>query len=144
MFLVTNFFSVFIPFWGMLGLWTTRIGYHHRVRTGKATLHTSGLTSLQWEFYFYNIIFGLFQAPYYAVSSPTSHSTNVILINSVQQYAQTMISELMPRGYDNMFFALFGITNRAVRATPHLLIPTNKTTVLYYRSQRHPGDHQRH
>lgn len=25
-----------------------------------------------------------------------------------------MISELMPRGYDNMFFALFGITNRAV------------------------------
>ncbi|RMJ27771.1 autophagy protein Atg22 [Aspergillus sp. HF37] len=24
-----------------------------------------------------------------------------------------MISELMPRGYDNMFFALFGITNRA-------------------------------
>lgn len=27
-----------------------------------------------------------------------------------------MISELMPRGYDNMFFALFGITNRAVRS----------------------------
>jgi MFS-type transporter involved in bile tolerance (Atg22 family) len=25
-----------------------------------------------------------------------------------------MISELMPQGYDNMFFALFGITNRAV------------------------------
>lgn len=25
-----------------------------------------------------------------------------------------MISELMPRGYDNMFFALFGVTNRAV------------------------------
>ncbi|KAL4926261.1 uncharacterized protein BDV17DRAFT_269951 [Aspergillus undulatus] len=77
MFLFTNFFSVLIPFWGMLGLWTHRIGYHNR-----------------WEFYFYNVIFGLFQAPYYA-------------------YAQTMISELMPPGYDNMFFALFGITNRA-------------------------------
>ncbi|KAJ6033625.1 hypothetical protein N7444_011396 [Penicillium canescens] len=77
MFLFTNFFSVLIPLWGMIGLWTTRIGYHNR-----------------WEFYFYNVIFGLFQAPYYA-------------------YAQTMISELMPRGYDNMFFALFGITNRA-------------------------------
>ncbi|KAF5858507.1 hypothetical protein ETB97_004303 [Aspergillus alliaceus] len=77
MFLITNFFSVFIPFWGMLGLWTARIGYHNR-----------------WEFYFYNVVFGLFQAPYYA-------------------YAQTMISELMPEGYDNMFFALFGITNRA-------------------------------
>lgn len=25
-----------------------------------------------------------------------------------------MISELTPRGYENMFFALFGITNRAV------------------------------
>ncbi|KAJ5287644.1 hypothetical protein N7478_003330 [Penicillium angulare] len=77
MFMITNCFTVLIPFWGMLGLWTTRIGYHNR-----------------WEFYFYNVIFGLFQAPYYA-------------------YAQTMISELMPRGYDNMFFALFGITNRA-------------------------------
>ncbi|KAJ5960364.1 uncharacterized protein N7479_007514 [Penicillium vulpinum] len=77
MFLFTNFFTVLIPFWGMLGLWTNHIGYHNR-----------------WEFYFYNVIFGLFQAPYYA-------------------YAQTMISELMPRGYDNMFFALFGITNRA-------------------------------
>ncbi|KAJ0426052.1 hypothetical protein BJY00DRAFT_272816 [Aspergillus carlsbadensis] len=77
MFLFTNFFSVFIPFWGMLGLWTRWIGYHNR-----------------WEFYFYNVVFGLFQAPYYA-------------------YAQTMISELMPPGYDNMFFALFGITNRA-------------------------------
>ncbi|OQE46700.1 hypothetical protein PENCOP_c001G08446 [Penicillium coprophilum] len=51
-------------------------------------------TAIKWEFYFYNVVFGLFQAPYYA-------------------YAQTMISELMPRGYDNMFFALFGITNRA-------------------------------
>ncbi|OJJ85516.1 uncharacterized protein ASPGLDRAFT_45489 [Aspergillus glaucus CBS 516.65] len=77
MFLCTNLFSVFIPLWGMVGLWTERIGYHHI-----------------WEFYFYNVIFGLFQAPYYA-------------------YAQTMISELMPEGYDNMFFALFGITNRA-------------------------------
>ncbi|KAL5339159.1 autophagy-related protein 22-like protein [Aspergillus crustosus] len=77
MFLFTNFFTVLIPFWGMLGLWTRRVGYHNR-----------------WEFYFYNVVFGLFQAPYYA-------------------YAQTMISELMPPGYDNMFFALFGITNRA-------------------------------
>lgn len=30
MFLCTNFFSAFIPLWGMLGLWTKRIGYHHR------------------------------------------------------------------------------------------------------------------
>jgi hypothetical protein len=70
MFLFTNFFSVFIPFWGMLGLWTDRIGYHHRVSLQREPpLIDIGLTSLQWEFYFYNIIFGLFQAPYYAVST---------------------------------------------------------------------------
>ncbi|KAG4415241.1 hypothetical protein IFR04_011652 [Cadophora malorum] len=77
MFMVTNFFSVFIPFYGMLGLWTKTVGYHH-VR----------------DFWIYNILFGLFQAPYYA-------------------YAQTMMSEVTPRGYENMFFGLFGITNRA-------------------------------
>ena len=31
MFLFTNVFSALIPLWGMIGLWTTRIGYHHRV-----------------------------------------------------------------------------------------------------------------
>lgn len=61
----------------MLGIWTHRVGYHNL-----------------WEFWFYNILFGLFQAPYYA-------------------YAQTMMSEVTPRGYENMFFGLFGITNRA-------------------------------
>jgi MFS-type transporter involved in bile tolerance (Atg22 family) len=59
-------------------LWTNRVGYHH-VR----------------DFWTYNILFGLFQAPYYS-------------------YAQTMMSEVTPRGYENMFFGLFGITNRAV------------------------------
>jgi MFS-type transporter involved in bile tolerance (Atg22 family) len=84
MFMVTNAFSVFIPFYGMLGLWTQRVGYHH-VR----------------DFWIYNILFGLFQAPYYA-------------------YAQTMMSEVTPRGYENMFFGLFGITNRAVSGElPH-------------------------
>lgn len=78
MFMITNFFTVFIPFYGMLGLWTNRVGYHH-VR----------------DFWIYNILFGLFQAPYYS-------------------YAQTMMSEVTPRGYENMFFGLFGITNRAV------------------------------
>ena len=79
MFMLTNFFSVLIPFYGMLGLWTEVVGYHH-VR----------------DFWIYNIVFGLFQAPYYA-------------------YSQTMMSEVIPRGYENMFFGLFGITNRAVR-----------------------------
>jgi len=51
----------------------------------------------------YNVLFGLFQAPYYA-------------------YAQTMMSEVTPRGYENMFFGLFGITNRAVSHRLYLSI----------------------
>ena len=78
MFVFTNIFSVLIPLYGMLGLWTTDIGYHH-VR----------------DFWIYNVVFGHFQAPYYS-------------------YAQTMMSEVTPRGYEAMFFGLFGITNRAV------------------------------
>ena len=64
-----------------------------------------------------------------------------------------MISELMPHGYDNMFFALFGITNRAVRFfySPHSLASEldyiligDHDTVVYYRPQRHPSHHQYH
>ena len=73
------------------------------------------LIEVQWEFYFYNVIFGLFQAPYYAVRLTTASSISTrVGTDALTQYAQTMISELMPPGYDNMFFALFGITNRAV------------------------------
>ncbi|KAG6815216.1 hypothetical protein H0H93_010565, partial [Arthromyces matolae] len=42
----------------------------------------------------YNVVFGLFQAPYYA-------------------FSQTMMAELSPPGFDNMFFGLFGLSNRA-------------------------------
>ncbi|ORY20995.1 MFS general substrate transporter [Naematelia encephala] len=77
MFQVTNVITVLIPFWGMLGLWTDKIGFHNT-----------------WEFWLYNVVFGLGQAPYYA-------------------YAQTMMSDLTPPGYEGMFFGLFGITNRA-------------------------------
>ncbi|KAI8456275.1 autophagy-related protein 22-like protein [Phakopsora pachyrhizi] len=77
MFVITNFFTVLIPFWGMLGIWTKNIGFHNR-----------------WEFWAYNVMFGLFQAPYYA-------------------YSQTIMAELSPPGHENMFFGLFGFSNRA-------------------------------
>lgn len=77
MFIVTNVVTVLIPLWGMIGIWTTKIGYHN-----------------VWEFWAYNVVFGLFQAPYYA-------------------YSQTMMAELSPPGFDNMFFGLFGLSNRA-------------------------------
>ncbi|TFK28943.1 MFS general substrate transporter [Coprinopsis marcescibilis] len=77
MFVVTNVVTTLIPLWGMIGLWSNSFGFHSA-----------------WEFWAYNIIFGLFQAPYYA-------------------FAQTMMAELTPPGFDNMFFGLFGLSNRA-------------------------------
>ncbi|KAH7887427.1 MFS general substrate transporter [Phlebopus sp. FC_14] len=77
MFVVTNVVTVIIPLWGMIGIWTTKLGFHN-----------------VWEFWAYNVMFGLFQAPYYA-------------------FSQTMMAELSPPGFDNMFFGLFGLSNRA-------------------------------
>ena len=58
--------------------------------------HDASLPSFHnvWEFWAYNVVFGLFQAPYYA-------------------FSQTMMAELTPPGFDNMFFGLFGLSNRA-------------------------------
>ncbi|KAJ2935692.1 hypothetical protein H1R20_g1400, partial [Candolleomyces eurysporus] len=77
MFVVTNVVTMLIPLWGMIGIWTERFGFHK-----------------EWEFWAYNVVFGLFQAPYYA-------------------FSQTMMAELTPPGFDNMFFGLFGLSNRA-------------------------------
>lgn len=48
MYQITNAFSVLIPLYGILGIWTS-IGYKKEI-----------------EFWFFGIAFGLFQAPYYA------------------------------------------------------------------------------
>ncbi|GJE84499.1 MFS general substrate transporter [Phanerochaete sordida] len=77
MFIVTNVVTILIPLWGMIGIWTDKFGFHN-----------------VWEFWAYNVVFGLFQAPYYA-------------------FSQTMMAELTPPGFDNMFFGLFGLSNRA-------------------------------
>lgn len=117
MFMITNFFSVLIPFWGMLGLWTSRIGYHHRVcylsqanwpiLIGLSGNFTSTMSSL-----------GCSKRRITPYVPSCSSISGKLAKNRLLQYAQTMISELMPRGYDNMFFALFGITNRAVSGEP--------------------------
>ena len=71
----------------------------NRVRQSLLKSLTSLLTYINisyhhiWEFWAYNVIFGLFQAPYYC-------------------YAQTMTGELSPPGYEGMFFGLFGLSNR--------------------------------
>ncbi|KAI0658570.1 MFS general substrate transporter [Cubamyces menziesii] len=77
MFAVTNVVTILLPLWGMVGLWSSKFGYRN-----------------VWEYWAYNVMTGLFQAPYYA-------------------FSQTMMAELTPPGYDNMFFGLFGLSNRA-------------------------------
>ena len=77
MFQLTNVISILIPFWGMIGIWTTKIGW-----VGLTTLNlTDASFHNTWEFWLYNVIFGLGQAPYYA-------------------YSQTMMSDLCPPGYE--------------------------------------------
>jgi len=55
-----------------------------------------------------------------------------------------MISELMPRGYDNMFFALFGITNRAVSAHLFSMFIPADLSVFDHWPQCHTGNYQQH
>ncbi|KDQ15699.1 hypothetical protein BOTBODRAFT_285619 [Botryobasidium botryosum FD-172 SS1] len=74
---VTTVTTVLIPLWGMIGIWTTKIGFHN-----------------SWEFWVSNTIYGLFQAAFTA-------------------FAQTVMAELTPHGYYNMFYGLFGISNVA-------------------------------
>jgi MFS-type transporter involved in bile tolerance (Atg22 family) len=95
MFVVTNVVTIFIPFWGMIGIWTQKFGFHN------VWEFWSVLSILLWPNKrlicirrAYNVVFGLFQAPYYA-------------------FSQTMMAELAPPGFDNMFFGLFGLSNRA-------------------------------
>ncbi|KAH9959280.1 MFS general substrate transporter [Russula dissimulans] len=77
MFAVTNSVTILIPLWGMIGMRTNKLGFHNA-----------------WEFWAYNVVFGLFQAPYLA-------------------FSQIMMAELCPPGFDNMFFGLFGLSTSA-------------------------------
>ncbi|KDQ17237.1 hypothetical protein BOTBODRAFT_30053 [Botryobasidium botryosum FD-172 SS1] len=45
-----------------------------------------------WEFWACNVLLGVFQAPFYA-------------------FSQTIMAELVPPGYENMFFSLYGFSN---------------------------------
>ncbi|KAN0074508.1 Autophagy-related protein 22-like protein [Tylopilus felleus] len=76
MFFVTVVVTVLIPLWGMIGIWSSKFGFRNA-----------------WEFWVYNVVVGLFQAPYYA-------------------YAQTMMAELSPPGFENMFFGLYNLSGR--------------------------------
>ncbi|KAG2357427.1 autophagy-related protein 22-like protein [Suillus spraguei] len=97
-FVVTNVVTMLIPLWGMIGIGQKNLGWCH------LTCFFFHCPSNMLQYHFlepshglsraYNIVFGLFQAPYYA-------------------FSQTMMAELSPPGFDNMFFGLFGLSNRA-------------------------------
>ncbi|KAK5081384.1 hypothetical protein LTR70_000997 [Exophiala xenobiotica] len=62
--------------WGMIGIWTQSFGFHH-----------------EWEFWLYQVFYGLFVCPWYS-------------------YSQIMISEVTPRGKEFLFFSLFSIMGK--------------------------------
>ncbi|KAH9010775.1 MFS general substrate transporter [Lactarius pseudohatsudake] len=77
MFLSVCILGTLIPIWGMIGIWTDNFGFHN-----------------SWEFWVYNVMFGLAVGPNYAIS-------------------QTMMCELSPPGFEYMFFGLFGLFSRS-------------------------------
>jgi MFS-type transporter involved in bile tolerance (Atg22 family) len=62
-----------------------------------------------YDFWILSILFRLFQAPYYL-------------------YSQTMVSELIARGYKNMFLGLSGFINRLVglQQTPFFISSSDR------------------
>ncbi len=94
--------TVLIPLWGMIGIWTGKFGCASDDFTVKRSrLNIFTLASIMsgnfgatynlesWKNWInqsiraYNVVFGLFQAPYYA-------------------FSQTMMAELTPPGFENM------------------------------------------
>jgi len=51
MFMFTNVIAILLTLWGMVGIWTTKFGYHNK-----------------WEFWVHKALYGLFQAPYNSYS----------------------------------------------------------------------------
>ncbi|RDI86921.1 hypothetical protein Vi05172_g3162 [Venturia inaequalis] len=67
---------IILDAWGMIGIWTQKFGFHNA-----------------WEFWVYQIFYGLFVCPWYS-------------------YSQIMISEVTPRGKEFLFFSLFSIMGK--------------------------------
>ncbi len=93
--------------WGMIGIWTNAIGYHHR-----------------WEFWLWNIWYGGMLCPWYSYSTTMVCSFSCsfwdqcatsnecikkhVLQLPTDRYRQ--ISEITPRGKMSLFFSLFNIS----------------------------------
>ena len=105
--------------WGMIGIWTQKIGYHH-----------------SWEFWLYEAFLGLFVSPWYSYSQTmvsSLHATSGLLLTAVK------ISEVTPRGKEFLFFSLFNVMGKAssfigpiVSSALVYASPTTNTTTPFY------------
>jgi MFS-type transporter involved in bile tolerance (Atg22 family) len=79
--------------WGMIGIWTqvSSMTDHHKF--GLTTMIQKFGFHHEWEFWVYQVYYGLFVCPWYS-------------------YSQTMISEVTPRGKEFLFFSLFSIMGK--------------------------------
>ena len=74
----------------------------------------------------YNVVFGLFQAPYYA-------------------FSQTMMAELSPPGFDNMVRLLQSPPGRVLTGARAVLWPIRsfQPRIVHGRAVCRPSDHRR-
>jgi len=81
MLVVATFEVLLVPIWGLIGLGTTKFGFHHR-----------------WEFWAKTVLNSLFQAPFYAFSqtamaelSPPGHSGMFFGLYGIVFYSSSII-----------------------------------------------------
>lgn len=93
MFNAVAFFIVILDGWGMIGIWTSKFGFHNR-----------------WEFWLYQGYYGLvgeFAQDLMQGSSLTSH-----LVCPWYSLSFVMIGEVTPQGHEFLFFSLFSIMGK--------------------------------
>ncbi|KAM0788003.1 hypothetical protein ACM66B_006203 [Microbotryomycetes sp. NB124-2] len=100
MFTAVCIFIVLLCGWGMLGNWTN-FGFKHG-----------------WEFYLYQVLYGLFVCPWYS-------------------YSQTMISEVIPDGQAFLYFSVFACIGKCSAfigpfVTSAIADRTNNTSSSFY------------
>ncbi|KAI9447640.1 MFS general substrate transporter [Lactarius indigo] len=95
MFLTVCILETLFQVWGMIGIWTDKIGWDPT----NPFFSSSGNVCVPyrfhnaWEFWVYNVVYGLVIGPRYSTS-------------------QTMMGELSPPGFEYMFFGLFELWDR--------------------------------
>ncbi|KAK4052062.1 hypothetical protein OIV83_002356 [Microbotryomycetes sp. JL201] len=101
MFTAVCAFIVLLCGWGCIGNWTDKFGFKHG-----------------WEFYLYQVVYGLFVCPWYS-------------------YSQTMVSEVIPEGHAFLYFSVFACVGKCSAfigpfVTSAIADRTNNTSSSFY------------